>query len=407
MVSLIAIGCGNRINQTATSSKKTMTDSSKPVMPEAVAAEKPSNPHAPNTPNTPSRPAHTEHKSAEDMEDKPGTIHYPEEVHLSNIRQLTFGGENAEAYFSYDDEMLVLQVTNPEEGYDCDQIFYGKIPVTAEDRFETQLVSTGTGRTTCSFFMPDDQSVIFASTHLGSEDCPPTPDRAVIKKYVWPIYDTFEIFLSDRDGKIIKQYTDNNFYDAEATVSPDGSKVVFTSNRTGDLELYTMNLDGSDVKQVTDGLGYDGGAFFSPDSKQLVFRASRPTSDADIKEYKDLMAQGLVAPTNMELYVCDIDGSNMKQVTNLGKANWAPYFHPSGEKIIFSSNHETERGFPFNLYVINVDGSGLKKITHDQTFDAFPMFSWDGTKLVFSSNRNNGGGRDTNVFIADWVENPE
>lgn len=352
-------------------------------------------------PTPPTRPAITE--PAELVFDKP--IHYPEEVHLKNVRQLTFGGENAEAYFSFDDKQLVLQKTQPKEGYDCDQIFYADL--TGKDGpLDMNLVSTGDGRTTCSFFMPGNQEMIFASTHLADKECPPTPDREKIKKYVWPIYDTFEIFLADKNGKITKQFTDNNFYDAEATVSPDGKKIVFTSNRTGDLELFVMDIDGSNIQQVTDGLGYDGGAFFSPDSKELIFRASRPTTEADIKEYRDLMAQGLVAPTNMELYICNIDGSNLRQITNLGKANWAPYFHPSGKKIIFSSNHETQRGFPFNLYIINTDGTGLKKITHDQTFDAFPMFSYDGTKIVFSSNRNNGGGRDTNVFIADWVENP-
>jgi len=174
--------------------------------------------------------------------------------------------------------------------------------------------------------------------------------------------------------------------------------------RTGDLELYTMNIDGSDVRQVTDQLGYDGGAFFSPDGTKLIFRASRPKTDEEIKEYKDLLAQGLVQPTQMELYVCNVDGSDLTQITQLGNANWAPFFHPSGEKIIFSSNHESKRGFPFNLYMINIDGSGLEKITFDSQFDSFPMFSYDGSKLVFASNRNNNGTRDTNLFVADWVD---
>ncbi|HOO10356.1 MAG TPA: hypothetical protein PKW06_10495, partial [Cyclobacteriaceae bacterium] len=193
-------------------------------------------------------------------------------------------------------------------------------------------------------------------------------------------------------------------YDAEATVSPKGDKIVFTSLRTGDLELFTMNIDGTDVRQVTHELGYDGGAFFSPDGTKLIFRSSRPKTDEEIKVYKDLLAEGLVMPTNMELYICNVDGSDLRQLTNLGKANWCPFFHPSGEKVIFASNYETERGFPFNLYMINVDGSGLERITHDDTFDAFPMFSSDGKYLVFSSNRNNGGTRDTNLFVAEWVD---
>ena len=174
--------------------------------------------------------------------------------------------------------------------------------------------------------------------------------------------------------------------------------------RSGDLELYTMKPDGSDVRQVTKDLGYDGGAFFSPDGEQLIFRASRPKTPEDIKEYKDLLAEGLVQPTNMELFVCNVDGSDLRQITNLGKANWAPFFHPSGEKVIFASNHKSDRGFPFNLFKINLDGTGLEQITFDEAFDSFPMFSFDGKKLAFSSNRNNGGTRSTNVFVADWVD---
>ncbi len=326
------------------------------------------------------------------------------EKYFTNMRQLTFGGENAEAYFNFKGDQLVLQITNPEEGVDCDQIYYGDIPKTDAEKFEAQLVSTGKGRTTCSYFMPGDDRIIYASTHMADATCPETPDRSVIKKYVWPIYDTYEIYIADLEGNILQQLTDNEFYDAEATVSPDGTKIVYTSNKSGDLELYVTDIDGKNEIQVTSGLGYDGGAFFSPDSKKLVFRSSRPKTGEAIKEYKDLLKEGLVAPTNMELYVCNIDGSDLRQVTDLGKANWAPFFHPSGEKIIFSSNHETERGFPFNLYLINVDGTGLEKLSHDDTFDSFPMFSPDGKKLVFSSNRNNGGGRDTNVFIVDWKE---
>lgn len=331
-------------------------------------------------------------------------VHFADEKHLANVQQLSNGGENAEAYFSYDNKRLIYQLTDKNHNLPCDQIFMANLPTQPSDTLHKKLISTGTGRTTCSFFYPTNDKVIFASTHLSNKDCPPVPDREKIKKYVWPIYDSYEIFLSDTTGKILKQFTNNKFYDAEATVSPDGSLVVFTSNRSGDLELYTMKLDGSNVKQVTKGLGYDGGAFFSPDSKKLVFRASRPQSPEDVKEYKDLLAQGLVAPTNMEIYTCNVDGSDLQQITKLGQANWAPYFHPSGQKIIFSSNHEAKRGFPFNLYMINIDGTGLERITHDKTFNAFPMFSYDGKKIVFSSNRNNGGGHDTNIFIADWID---
>ncbi len=324
------------------------------------------------------------------------------ESHLKNIRMLTNGGDNAEAYFSFNDKMAVFQSNNKEWGVDCDQIFYFDIEENDMMTKAPVMVSTGKGRTTCSYFMPGDTTILYGSTHLGGEACPPEPSRE--EGYVWPIYESFDIFVADLQGNIKKQLTNSPGYDAEATLSPQGDKIVFTSTRSGDLELWTMDIDGSNQKQVTNGLGYDGGAFFSPDGTKLVFRASRPKTDEEVKEYKELLARGLVKPTNMELYVCNVDGSDLKQVTNLGNANWAPFFHPSGEKIVFSSNHQSERGFPFNLFMINVDGTGLEQITFDEQFDSFPMFSYDGKKLIFSSNRFNGGNRNTNLFIADWVD---
>lgn len=329
---------------------------------------------------------------------------YPEEKHLKNIRQLTFGGDNAEAYWSFDDTHLVFQATNKKWGVECDQIYVMDTNADVDTSYMPPLVSTGNGRTTCAYFMPGDTSVIYASTHLADKNCPPVPERRSDGKYVWPIYESFDIFTADLEGNILSQLTNTPGYDAEATLNPQGDKIVFTSMRSGDLELYTMNIDGSNVQQVTDGLGYDGGAFFSPDGSKLIFRASRPSTPEDIKEYKDLLSQGLVQPTEMELYICNVDGSDLKKITDLGNANWAPFFHPSGEKVIFSSNHQSERGFPFNLYMINLDGTGLEQITFDKTFDSFPMFSYDGSKLVFASNRNNGGTRDTNLFVADWVD---
>ncbi len=329
---------------------------------------------------------------------------YPEEKHFKNIRQLTFGGDNAEAYFSFDNSHLVMQVSNPEKNIECDQIYFGKIPQSPEEDFNLKLVSTGLGRTTCSYFMPGDQRIIYASTHSGGNACPPVPERRQGDAYVWPLYTSFEIYIADLEGNIVQQLTDNDYYDAEATVSPNLDKIVFTSTRNGDLDLYTCDIDGSNVKQVTFDLGYDGGAFFSPDGSKLIFRASRFDDEAEAQKYKDLLARNLVAPSDMELFICNIDGSDLKQITNLGNANWAPFMHPSGEKVIFSSNHQSDVGFPFHLYIINIDGTGLEQITFDKKFDAFPMFSPNGKQLVFSSNRNNGGGRDTNVFIADWVD---
>lgn len=329
------------------------------------------------------------------------TLRYPQETHLHNLRQLTFGGNNAEAYFSFDSKSLVFQSDFSKWGNQCDQIYMMSTKGTRGKR--PARISNGLGRTTCSYFMPGDKTIIYASTHLGSEKCPETP-RVVGGKYVWGIYDTYDIFVADTKGNILKQLTNTPGYDAEATVSPDGKKIVFTSTRSGDLELWTMDIDGSNQRQITFELGYDGGAFFSPDSKKLVFRASRPQTPEAATAYKELLTKGLVQPTDLEIFTCNVDGSDLRQITNLGKANWAPFFHPSGNKIIFTTNHHLPGGRVFNLFSINVDGTGLKQLTFDKVFDGFPMFSPDGKKFVFSSNRYNGGTQDTNVFIADWVE---
>ncbi|SUZ85230.1 uncharacterized protein METZ01_LOCUS38084 [marine metagenome] len=327
---------------------------------------------------------------------------YSDEKNFKSLRQVTFGGDNAEAYWSFDDKKLIFQSNFNKWNVDCDQMFIMNYNDMYDDNIP-QMVSTGMGRTTCAYFFPDGKYFLYASTHLGNENCPETPLR-VEGKYVWPIYDSYDIFVSDLDGNIVKQLTSELGYDAEATISPLGDKIVFTSTRSGDLELYTMNLDGSDVKQITNQLGYDGGAFFSPDGTKIIFRSSRPKTKEEIDEYKSLLSQGLVQPTEMELFICDADGRNLKQLTDLGNANWSPFFHPSGKKILFSSNFEAERGFPFNLYMIDIDGKNLIRITHGETFDAFPVFSNDGKKLAFSSNRNNGDTRDTNLFIAEWID---
>ncbi len=325
------------------------------------------------------------------------------EIHLKNLTMLTHGGDNAEAYFSYDGKYASFQSNNKNWDLKCDQIFNLDIEKAAKDSlYKPTQISTGQGRTTCSYFLKDNKHILYASTHKGGIDCPPVPETK--GKYLWAVYNTFDIYIADLKGKITKQLTNTPGYDAEATVSPKGDKIVFTSDRSGDLELWTMDIDGKNQKQITFGLGYDGGAFFSPDGKKLVFRASRPTKEDEVKEYKELLKQGLVAPTTMDIYTCNVDGSDLKQITFLGKASWAPFYHPSGKKIIFSSNHHSKKGYDFQLFMVNVDGTNIEQITNQSLFNAFPMFSPDGKKLIFSSNRNNGGTRDTNLFIADWED---
>ncbi|MGB1184844.1 MAG: TolB family protein, partial [Schleiferiaceae bacterium] len=301
-------------------------------------------------------------------------LNYDGEDHFYGMRQLTDGGDNAEAYFSFDGSQLTFQSNAEKWGNECDQIYafdWNQDTILEE---APARISNGLGRTTCAYFMPGDTTILYASTFTGDSACPAVPERGEGGAYVWPIYEDFDIYVSDLEGNLLDTLISGPGYDAEATVSPDGTKIVFTSTRSGDLELYVCDIDGSNIVQVTSGLGYDGGAFFSPDSKKLVFRSSRPTSEDEVEKYKDLLAQGLVEPTEMELYTCNIDGSELTQVTQLGQANWAPYYHPSGEKIVFSSNHHSERGFPFNLFMINTDGTGLQQISFDTAFDSFPMF---------------------------------
>lgn len=332
------------------------------------------------------------------------TLLYSQEVNLKNIKKLTFGGDNAEAYFSPDSKKLTMQVTNPTIGAHCDQIYLLDVNQQNIGTKDLKLISTGEGRTTCSFFMPDGKHILYASTHEANKECPAKPKPRTDGKYLWPVYAEFDIYIADLNGKITKKLTDSPGYDAEAVVSPDGKYIVFTSSRSGDLELWRMDIDGKNLLQLTSGLGYDGGAFFSHDSKKLVFRSSRPTTPEDIKDYRDLLAENLVAPTNMEIYTMNIDGTDLKQITHLGKANWSPYFHPSDKKIVFSSNHHSTRGYDFQIYSIDLDGKNLNQITYESEFNAFPMFSPDGKKLVFSSNRQAEKPHETNVFMADWVE---
>ncbi len=319
------------------------------------------------------------------------------ERYLKNIKQLTFGGENAEAYFSPDGKQLIFQ--SKRDGRACDQIYSMGI-----DGSNVKMVSSGEGRTTCAFFLKGGKNVIYASTHAGSNECPPNPDLS--KGYVWAIYPDYDLYTSTADGKKIKPIAKAPGYDAEATVSPNGKKIVFTSERDGDLELYSMDANGKNIKRLTNELGYDGGAFYSPDSKQIVYRASHPKTEADIKRYKDLLAQHLIVPTTFEIWVMNADGKNKRQVTKLNAASFAPYFTTDGKRIIFCTNYfaTDPRKRNFDLAVINVDGTGLTRVTYNETFDGFPMFSPDGKKLVFASNRNAAKEGDTNVFIADWVD---
>ena len=316
------------------------------------------------------------------------------ESHLRHIHQLTNGGENAEAYFSGDGKRLIFQSTR--DGRTCDQQYVMKI-----DGSNVRRVSNGRGKTTCGYFMHGDRRIFFASSHALEDTCPPRPDPS--KGYVWRL-DPFDIYTAKADGSDPKRLTQFDVYTAEGILSPDGKKIVFTSLKDGDLDIYVMNADGTNVRRLTRQLGYDGGAWWSPDGKRIVYRANHPQTPEEIAAYKDLLAQRLVRPNKMDLWIMNADGSDQRQITHLGAASFGPSWTPDGKRIIFSSNHHTNpRLGNFDLFLINPDGSGLEQVTTASTFDGFPMFSPNGKKLVWASNRHDANPHETNIFIADWV----
>ncbi|MBI1746114.1 MAG: PD40 domain-containing protein [Acidobacteria bacterium] len=319
---------------------------------------------------------------------------FPGERHLGNIKQLTFGGENAEAYFSPDGRKLIFQSTR--DGHKCDQIYTMNL-----DGSQMRLVSNGKGHCTCGYFFSNGKRIIYASTYLAGAECPPAPNMA--QGYVWALYKSYDIFSAKADGSDIKRLTRTDGYDAECTISPDGKRIVFTSVRDGDLDIYSMKLDGSDVKRLTNQLGYDGGAFYTPDNRQIVYRAHHPTEPKEVEEYQTLLKQGLLRPRKLEIYMMKADGSDQRQVTRNGAANFAPYMHPDGKRIIFASNMDDPKQRNFELYMINADGTAQERITYCDVFDGFPQFSPDGKKLVWASNRNGKVQGETNVFLADWI----
>ncbi len=318
----------------------------------------------------------------------------PRERRLRHVKQLTFGGQNAEAYFSYDGRRLIFM--SGRAPYACDQIF-----TMNADGSDMRLVSTGKGRTTCGYFYPDGKHVLYSSTHGVSEACPPRPDYS--RGYVWAVYSSYQMYYATDDGKIVKALTAGPGYNAEATLSQDGKKIVFTSSRDGDLDIYTMDADGTGVRRLTNTIGYDGGPFFSPDGKWIVYRAHHPKSEEEIARYKSLLAQDLVEPNEMDLYVMRADGTDQRQITKLGGASFAPAFFPGSRRILFASNYEHPGSSQFELYAVDRDGGGLERVTFAGGFNAFPQFSPDGKKLVFISNRNATVPHEINVFIADWV----
>jgi TolB protein len=322
--------------------------------------------------------------------------------HMKNVTRLTVDGDNGEAYFSWDGKKLIFQ--SSRNGYACDKIWTMNI-----DGSEKRMVSPDHGAHTCSFFLPDGQHIVFASTSGLAGDCPSRPEMPKGARYVWPLY-PYDIYSANLDGSGLKRLTDNPQYDAEPVVSPDGRQIVFGSQREGNFDVYVMDSDGSNVKRLTDRTGYNGGPWFSPDGRKIVWRAWYPETAEEKALWQDCMEKNYIVAVPLDLWVMNADGSDKRLVLHNGATNFAPSWHPDGKRIIFSSNKDDWRadikqyGHNFELYLINLDGTGLERLTYNTTFDSFPMFSPDGRKLVFASNRDPGKPRQTDIFIADWEE---
>lgn len=320
------------------------------------------------------------------------------EIHLSNIRALTDVGDNAEAYFSFKGDRVVFQSTR--EPFACDQIF---LMENIDDHPSVRLLSTGKGRTTCSYFLPGDSLVLYASTHETMGDtCPPgggyDPE---LKAYVWPLYN-YDLYVTNIHTGEARAFWKSPGYDAEATVAPDG-RVVFTSTYEGDMEIYILEPPyTAPPRRMTHTPGYDGGAFFTQDGRYLVYRGWHPTDSAQLAEYRNLLKRGLMKGVPLQIFVYDLERDTFWQVTDNQAVNFAPFPFPNRKRIIFSSNYQTGRAF--HLWAVDFDGKNLERITFEGTFNAFPMFSPDGKMLIWASNRGNRNPHLANILIATWKD---
>ncbi len=324
-------------------------------------------------------------------------LRHAKEVHLRQVRKLTSTGSNAEAYWSNNGKRIVFQSTR--DGHPCDELY-----TMNADGSKQKRVSSGKGRVTCGWFLPGDQQLIFASTQGAGPECPEPPPYTP-GKYQWPVFQGYDLFIANADGSGAKPFLPSPGYDAEATVAPNGKWIVFTSERSGDVDLWRVDLDGKNLIRLTEGVGYDGGAVFSPDSKQIVWRTNYPKGEAAVARYRELLKQHLVEPTDMDIWVMNADGTGKRQVTKLPGAAFAPIFTPNGQGVVFASNHHDNegKGRGFDLFFVRLDGTGLERITWTGGFNSFPHFSPDGKKLLFVSGRTPRGSRQFDVCVAEWL----
>lgn len=320
----------------------------------------------------------------------PSQVALQEGKFVENIRQLTNEGQSGEGYFSPDGKRVIFQAIRGEHPFY--QIYIKDLASGQEKR-----VSTGQGRTTCAFFHPTENKIIYASSHLD-----PNRDKEVdaeLKKlaearrnpgarrgYSWAFDPFMDIFELNLDTNELKQLTSVAGYDAEGSYSADGKRIIFASCRNGPgADIYIMDADGKNVKQLTDSPGYDGGPFFSPDGTKVIFRG-----EVRKRHY-------------LQLFVMNVDGTGLWQLTENDAVNWGPYWHPNGKHIIYSTSVHGHQNY--ELYLMPVETGKAKRVTFWHGADVLPVFSGDGKKLMWTSKRgkDKAGQFSSQLFIADWV----
>jgi Tol biopolymer transport system component len=317
---------------------------------------------------------------------------YYGEDHLTKVTQLTFTGENTQASFSPDNKNIIFQSTRNR--LRCDAIFRMH-----SDGSDISQISSGKGIASSAVISPDNNSIIYSSTQKVDYQCPSKPEYS--KAYSWLLYSSYDLFKDELTGGSDERIIKSSSYDGGAVYSPKGDKIIFSSGRTGDLELYIANSDGNNVKQLTNIDGYDGDAVFSRDGKYIVWRASRPKGN-DLHDYRYQLSQGIIKEGKFEIFMMKLAGGKPIQLTNNGATNFSPSFDPNSNNIIFSSNMSQKDGRNYDIYTLNLKTRKLERITYYSGFDGYPVFSSDGKKLLFTSSRNFRYKAEKNIFIVNW-----